>query len=135
MASEEREFVLDWAASGMWVQDRSLYLVPDEQPGAGGEICVTDQMGNTRQVDRKTFEATHQPVRNATVYKAIYAPVQAFCPPEDMHVRMADGTVHPVPAGDALMRDADGTVHILDRHTFNCRFQFVAAGGDRAPFT
>jgi hypothetical protein len=135
MPSDDLEFALDWTKSGIWVQDRSLYLVADDQPADAEEIEVTDQMGNARLVNRKAFEDAHEPVRGATVYKARYAPVQAFCPPEDMRVRLQDGTSIPVPAGDALLREANGSCRVMDRHAFNCRYQFVSSGGTRAPFS
>lgn len=125
---------LDWNEQALWVQDRTMYLLLEGQDPDGDMIELQDQVGNKVTLSRAELEETHTPVRQATIYKTKYAPVQAFCPREDSLLRLSDQE-YVVPAGDALMRNIDGRFSVMPRHEFNCRYQFVAAAGPTAPFS
>jgi len=125
--SDSDAFGLDWDTQALWVQDRLMYVVASDDPLAE-TVAVQDQMGRSLTLDRGQLEATHVAVRNMTVYKPRFRPVQAYCPRDAIRVEL-DGTTVDVAAGDALVRDSDGKVTVLPRHDFNCRYQFIAAAG------
>lgn len=124
---------LDWDTQAVWVQERMMYLLEDNQDPDALMLKVTDQLGISHSISRKTLVETHVLVRHATVYKPRYNPVQAFCPSTDSVIETGDER-HSVSSGDALVRSRDGVVCKVPRHEFNCRYQFVGAAADQPPF-
>jgi hypothetical protein len=122
---------LDWDTQALWVQDRRMYIVAGDDSSAE-TLTVKDQMGRSISLSRAQLEETHLPIRNATVYKPRFRPVQAYCPEETIHLELQGKTVEVI-AGDALLRDRQGKITIMPRHDFNCRYQFVAAASAEAP--
>ena len=126
---------IDWDRDAPWYQDQSLYLVEE---GAGGDLSVQlmlrDQTGHRFAADRATLEDTHLPLRDATIYKPRYAPLQAICLPADSRVQIGTGGAEiEVAAGDAVLRHGDGRITVMARHQFNCRYRFVGAASPVAP--
>lgn len=132
LASDAPHITLDWDAEAVWVQDRSMYLLLDDQDPTAETLRLQDQSGAELTMERSELEKTHVAVHHGTVFKRRYAPIQAFCPREDIILTLADrgqSTGIGVPAGDAVLRDAEGKIKVMPRHEFNCRYQFVAAAG------
>lgn len=126
---------IDWDRDAPWYQDQSLYLVEE---GAGGDLSVQlmlrDQTGHRFAADRATLEDTHLPLRDATIYKPRYAPLQAICLPVNCRLKIgADEAEIEVRAGDAVLRHDDGRITVMARHQFNCRYRFVGAASPVAP--
>lgn len=95
---------------------------------------LRDQTGHRFAADRATLEDTHLPLRDATIYKPRYAPLQAICLPVDCRLKIgADEAEIEVRAGDAVLRHDDGRITVMARHQFNCRYRFVGAASPVAP--
>lgn len=127
------EVTLDWNSQAVWVQDRSMYLLAEDQDSEAETLEVIDQLGEPKSFERSKLLETHVPVMHATVYKSRYKPVQAYCPRSDSIVDIGVESFR-VPAGDALVRFSDGSIKLMKRHDFNCRYQFVGVASEDAPF-
>lgn len=127
MESEKVAFALDWDAQALWVQDRLMFIVEKDDP-TQETLTVLDQTGRRLEFVRDELQQSHVPMRDRTVYKPRFMPVQAYCPRDAILIEL-DGAIVDIAAGDALIRDQSGKISRMARHDFIARYQFVAPAG------
>ncbi|AXI47837.1 hypothetical protein C1J03_18565 [Sulfitobacter sp. SK012] len=122
---------LAWDDKALWVQDTAMLLLdpPDGAVPPEGPVPLQSQNGRRIALDRVTLDTTHQPIRNATVFKPRYGPVQALRLRAPAELVGDDGEAITVPEGHYVLRQPDGRITALPPHSYKCRYVFVAAAG------